>query len=707
MTRGSHLLSSIPVGAKAPLGIPDELERLSDLAYNLWWSWDPLAEELWRSIEPGRWEQTQNPLVLCPQCTRSRWRELVADAGYRGHYEQVIDRFDTYLTESTQVPSAAEGLPQPVAYFSAEFGFHQSLPLYSGGLGILAGDHVKAASDLSIPLIGVGLFYRRGYFRQAVDPDGRQQHSYVRLESRRRPAREVLDPGSGDPLRVTVRVADMDIAVGAWRVDVGRVPVLLLDTDVEENDVAARSITHILYVRGREMRFTQETILGIGGARTLAALGIAPAVWHINEGHAALGLLECVSAELDGGGDIAQASARVSQKTLFTLHTPLPAGNEVFDYSITRSQLANTIAGVEPEAAERLANDGKQNERFDLGALAIRLSAITNGVSRRHAAVATAEWGHLLEGGVALAITNGIHPQTWLGVEVRQLLADTMGLVWASPPPADENWERLLELPDRALWEAHLAQKGMMLRKVRARLREQLLRHGASLHKMRALPAALSDDKLTLAFARRFASYKRPLLLLEDRARLTTLLTNPARPVQIVFTGKAHPADRAGQGLVQEVMQLATSAELEECVFFIENYDIELAKALVAGADAWLNTPLPPYEASGTSGMKSAANGGLNVSGLDGWWLEGWNDRNGWGFEAESGTDAADAALLYDILEQQVVPAFYERGADDLPHRWLPRMKEAMVTALSQFTTHRMVREYVEKAYVPLATGRR
>jgi len=705
--RRARLSASIPTGPKAALRIPKAFERLYDIAYNLWWSWDPVGRDLWGRIDPQVWAASRNPIGLLQIVEPSTWEALAASGSFVELYYEAVERFDHYLDNDAtwyDTHHALE-LDGPVAYLCAEYGINEKLPFYSGGLGVLAGDHVKSASDLGIPLVGVGLLYRRGFFRQAVDPDGWQQHTYQRLEMRRRPVREVLDPHSGRPLRVSVNLNGRDVAVGAWRIDVGRVPLLLLDTDLPENDPADRPISHILYVRGREARFAQEAVLGIGGARVLRALGIDPAMWHINEGHAALSLFERLSWEIDANHDFETAKQLVSDRTLFTLHTPVPAGNETFDASMATAALAGTIDGVPTDTQRELARNGSDDHGvFDLGALAIRLSDRTNGVSIRHADVVTEDWGSLI-GGPALAVTNGIHPSTWLGHGIRRLLNTALGLDWSDRIHEPETWQQILDIDDGRVWRAHGAQRELMTRRLRKRLREEYARHGHASSRLRWLDDQLPSDRLTIAFARRFTSYKRAGMLFTDPGRLEAILKNPDRPVQLVFAGKAHPADREGQALIKSVFELSQSPAFEGHLFFIEDYNMRLGRTLVTGADVWLNTPRPPREASGTSGMKASANGGLNLSVLDGWWVEGFDGTNGWGFGEDSVSDEADAELLYHLLESEVVPTYYERDDQGLPRSWISMMKASMVTGLSQFTTHRMLIDYAEKAYLPL--GRR
>jgi starch phosphorylase len=703
--RRNQLSASIPVGAKAPLQIPSPFVRLYDLAYNLWWSWDPFGRDLWGRIDPQAWATSRNPIGLLQVVDPSTWEALAASGSFTEFYDEVLERYDRYLESDTTWFDRhhAHELAGPIAYLCAEYGINEKLPFYSGGLGVLAGDHVKSASDLGIPLVAVGLLYRRGFFRQAVDPDGWQQHTYQRLEMRRRPMREILDPHSGRPLRVTVELNGREVAVGAWRIDVGRVPLILLDTDLPENDPADRPITHILYVRGREARFQQEAILGIGGARVLRALGIEPAVWHVNEGHAALSLFERLSWEVADGFELDDAKQRVADRTLFTLHTPVPAGNEVFDPEIAADALLGTIEGIDLPTQRELAKSGSNDGSvFDMGALAIRLSDRTNGVSKRHANVVTEDWGHLI-GGPALAVTNGVHPSTWMGRAMCRLMGETLGADWTEQLVVPSALDVIADIDDERLWRAHETQRQLMTRRLRKRLREEYARHGHSSRELRWLDDQLPAGRLTIAFARRFATYKRAGMLFTDPDRLEAILKNPERPVQLVFAGKAHPADREGQALIKSVFEMSQSRHFRGHLFFIEDYDLRLGRTLTTGADVWLNTPRPPREASGTSGMKAAANGALNLSVLDGWWVEGYNGSNGWGFGEHSTSDEQDAQILYGLLENDVVPTFYERDDEGLPHRWIAMMKSAMITGLSQFTTHRMLIDYTEQAYLPLA----
>ena len=699
------IFTRIPAGPMAPFTVPPEFTRVYDLAYNMWWAWNPMAVEVWGRIAPLRWAESRNPLSMLPTVEDRTWEALAATSSFMQLYDEVVDAFDRYLAGANTwfARNHPDALADPVAYLCAEFGIHDKLRLYSGGLGVLAGDHLKAASDLGLPLVAVGLLYRRGYFQQAVDHEGHQQHTYLPFETIRRPVREVLDPHTGRPLRVTVTLKNRDLAVGAWRIDVGRIPVLLLDTDLPENDPADRPITHMLYVRGRDMRFCQEIVLGIGGTRVLQALGIEPGAWHVNEGHAALSLLERLSRMLQAGVELDDAAAQISRSTLFTLHTPVPAGNEVFEMATALHYMSGVLPGIDDEMLESFSRTNEHaNGYFDMGAMAIRMASLTNGVSQRHAEVVSRDWGHLI-GGPALAITNGIHPQTWVGRNMARIYEKTVGEVWEQEVIDDGVWKRLSDVDPSDLWKAHQTQKAVMLRNLRARVRDQYARHGHSPERLRWVDDQLPADRLTLVFARRFATYKRAGLLFSDPGRVRAILTDPARPVQIIFAGKAHPADREGQGLIRWVVEMSQSRDLEGHIFFIENYDMSIAASLVSGADVWLNTPRPPNEASGTSGMKAAANGVLNLSVLDGWWVEGYHHDNGWGFGEHTQSDAEDAGVLYHLLETEVIPRFFDRDEAGIPQEWVTAMKHSIMTAIPGFSTQRMMVDYAEKAYLPLA----
>ena len=572
---------------------------------------------------------------------------------------------------------------------------------------------------MALPFVGVGLLYRKGYFRQSIDADGHQEHAYPDFDLDRLPVLRVLDP-LGDPLYVPVELPGRTIHAAVWMLQVGRVPVLFLDTDNTRNDEADRHITHILYVRGREMRLHQELVLGVGGVRALRALGIAPAAWHLNEGHSAFLLVERVREMVEAGTPVAEAWAAVKRTSVFTIHTPVSAGNERFDADLVRRVAGPLFAGSRPgartvpvEEALELGRgvDGDPGQ-FDMTAFSLRLANGANAVSKLHSETANNTWEQLLGGRHILAVTNGVHTPTWVGRAMRGLYerfldADLDDMDGKSD--AGRFWERVGRVPDRDLWDAHLHQKRELSVFARQRLVSQMARHGEAPSALVELEQALDPEILTIGFARRFATYKRAALLFTDVDRLARLVHDADRPVQFVFAGKAHPADRPGQQVIQSIFARSRSPELRGRVFVLEDYDMRVAKLLVRGVDIWLNNPRRPLEASGTSGMKASANGIVNLSVLDGWWDEGWLGDNGWAIGGrvttsdEGAQDWADALELYRILESEVVPRYYDRGSDGLPKAWLELMKRAISTTLWRFSTTRMLHEYSELLYLPAA----
>lgn len=701
----------IPSLPGVELRVPATFSRLYDLAYNLWWSWDAM-NQLWRSINPEQWAQYRNPVEMLSAVDPATWKTLEDSEVFQDQYADTVRRFDEYMkaTDTWWDRHHAGTIGGPVAYLCAEHGVHSSMPIYSGGLGVLAGDHTKSASDLGLPFVAVGLLYRRGYFRQEIEASGDQQHMYPVVDTSRMPVLPVA--GRGGQLRIEIEFPGRTVLVAVWKMQVGRVPILLLDTDIPDNADADRPITHMLYVRGREMRFAQEYVLGVGAVRVLEALDINPATWHVNEGHAAMSLLERLAGEVKSGASLGDAEKTVRANTLFTLHTPVPAGNEVFEMPLVEKYLSDWPRRVDRDMAY-LAHMGSsrdgQNGHFDLGALAIRLSSFVNGVSQRHAAVATNDWGHLLGGEVVHGITNGVHMPSWVSRGNKRLLTEVIGPDWLTKLIEDPSVaEKLRDVPDERIWEDHLARKRLLTRFSRGRIRRQYARHGASPDELRAVDTLVPPDRLTIGFARRFATYKRALLMFHNIPWLQAILTNPDRPVQVIFAGKAHPADKMGQEYIRRIIELSKSPELSGHIYVLEDYDIRMGRFLTQGVDVWLNNPRPPQEASGTSGMKAAMNGGLNLSILDGWWAEGFNGKNGWAFGLEWGNgdhqaqDNEDALALYRVLQDEVVPRYYERDETGTPRAWVEMMKDAMISSLVGFSTNRMVKQYTEEAYVPL-----
>ncbi len=705
---------TIPSIPAASFPLPPRLEGLRRLAYNLHWAWNPKTRNLWSLIDRTAWNRYRNPVPVISGPTE--WSRLLDDEKFLAEYQDVLTEFDHYMANGSGhwfQRRHGDQLDGPIAYFCAEYGVHESLGIYSGGLGVLAGDHMKSASDMALPFVGVGLLYRKGYFRQSIDADGHQEHNYPDYDLSRLPLARVQDK-NGVPLNVTIELPGRDLSIAVWLAQVGRVPVLLLDTDNVENAVEDRPITHILYVRGREMRLHQELVLGIGGVRAIRALGLAPAVWHLNEGHSAFLLAERARELVAEGATLDEAWPQVRRNSVFTIHTPVSAGNERFEADLVR-RVAGRILDTGKVPVEQvlelgLGTDGDRGQ-FDMTAFSLRLTNGANAVSKLHAVTANATWRSVIDTEI-LAVTNGVHGPSWVGSPVDELLARYLDAdlhTLDAGSRQDRFWDRLGRIPTGELWEAHLRQKRELALFVHGRLRSQLARHGESPSVLAEVESVLDPGVLTIGFARRFATYKRAGLLFSDMDRLADLLWHEERPVQVIFAGKAHPADRPGQKVIQEIFQHSRSPKLRGRVFILEDYDMRVGRFLVQGVDTWLNNPRRPLEASGTSGMKAAQNGVPNISVLDGWWDEGYERDNGWaigGRDAdadESAQDWSDAQDLYRLLEDELVPAYYERDKAGIPVRWVETMRRAMATSLWAFSTTRMLQEYTESLYLPAA----
>ena len=718
----SRDIRDIPVRYVADIDLPSEVERLYDLAYNFWWAWNPAARELFSTIDATAWSQYHDPVQLLINVERHHWESLVASETFLESYHRVIDDLDRYLggAATSWYGTRHGGSGDRIAYFSMEYGLDRSLSIYSGGLGVLSGDHLKSASDLGVPLVGVGLLYRSGYFRQTIDAEGNQQHYYPSFDFTRLPLRPVATR-SGRDLVVDVPLADREVKARVWLCQVGRVPLLLLDTDIPANDPADRPITNILYVRGRPMRLAQEIVLGIGGERALAACGIEPSIYHVNEGHSSLLQLERLHRGLEAGESFESALRHVKETTVFTTHTPVPAGNERFDVDLASRYLATWPERL-GASWDRLADLGRTEldgeGSFNLTALALRTSRWANGVSELHGAVSREMWkgvyGAERPDQVPIDhVTNGVHLPTWLGREIRALWERTFGGNWQGQIHRPEELERALDdVSDEELWKIHTLQKRRLAVFTRQHVRQQLARHGHSPEELRAVTDLMRDDVLTIGFARRFATYKRASLIFQDPHELRRLVADEDRPIQILFAGKAHPADRPGQELIRHIFQLSQSDPFRGRVVFLENYDMGIGALLVQGVDVWLNTPRRPQEASGTSGQKAAANGAMNCSILDGWWPEAYDGTNGWAidtgdeaFADEGHRDRAEAQTLYRLLADEIVPAYYERDDGGIPRRWLELMRRSILTVTPRFSAERMVKDYVDRAYHPERVG--
>ncbi len=693
--------------------IPESLERLPELASNLYFSWDRPTRALFEDLDPELWSQANgNPRLILRCVNQQQLERAAADPSYQERYRQVVETFDAYLAAPR--PTGDEPL---IAYFCAEYGFHESFPIYSGGLGILAGDHCKAASDERLNFIAVGLLYTQGYFIQSVDSDGIQQANYVETDPRDLPVEAALDP-DGRWVVVSVRIAGRDVHARVWRARVGRVSVYLLDTNCPENHVEDRDITHRLYGGGDQVRIRQEMILGIGGVRALRALGLAPAIWHMNEGHAAFLILERVREMMRGGLRFDAALEAVATQCVFTTHTPVAAGHDAFDVGLFAHCFSDHVveAGVSLEHLLELGRSEDAPGRFNMTRLALHGARRINGVSRIHGEVSARlcadHWPEVppAENPVGY-VTNGVHVPTFLAQTWGRFLDSHMGPAWRSRLSERGLWRELEQVPDAAYWGNAQRIKARMLDGVRARLNREYAAKGLNRSQLRHITRLLDPERpdvLTLGFARRFATYKRAALMLRDRARLARIVHAAGRPVLFLFAGKAHPADHPGQQLLREIKQLMLTPEFAGHVVFLEDYDLQLARWLVTGVDIWLNNPVAPLEASGTSGIKAAVNGHLNLSILDGWWAEGFDRDNGWGITGsevadEGRRDALDAAAMLDALEEEVVPLYYARNAEGYSPEWVRRCKRAMATVVPDFNMGRVVQDYAQGLYYPAA----
>jgi glycogen phosphorylase len=699
--------------------LPQRLERLRDLAYNLYWSWDHDTRELFRRLDRELWEETaHNPVLMLGRINQEQLTAAARDVGFLATYDRVCRGFDAYLTSTATWYHTARDADHKdcIAYFSAEFGLTDCLPIYSGGLGILAGDHLKSASELGLPLIGVGLLYQQGYFRQYLNADGWQQESYTDNDFFNLPIRPVKEK-DGNRLGVQVALPGRAVTAQVWRAEIGRVPLYLLDTNIEANRPEDRDITDQLYGGDVEMRIKQEMVLGIGGLLLLPTLGLRATVCHMNEGHSAFLAIERIrSLMTEYKLSFAEAREVAAAGHVFTTHTPVPAGNDYFSPDLIEKYLGNFYRSLGLSRKEFLAL-GRQNpeddrEPFCMTVLALRLSVHVNAVSRLHETVSRKMWAGVWPG-VPLAesplshVTNGIHVRSWISEDVTDLFERYLGPSWLEQPADQTIWKRVEEIPPLELWRAFERRREQLVAFARRRFRAQLEARGAPEADLGRADEILDPGALTIGFARRFAAYKRATLILRDPERLAKLLHDPIRPVQIIFAGKAHPRDDPGKELIRQIIHFWRQERFRNRIIFLEDYDMEVARYMVQGVDVWLNTPHRGMEASGTSGMKAAANGVLNVSILDGWWDEAYQPDIGWAigrgeeYGNEAYQDEVESNALYDLLEKEVVPMFYERGTDRLPRRWIARMKKAMLRLCPVFNTNRMVHEYSERFYFP------
>ncbi len=700
--------------------IPARIARLEELAFNFWWSWHRAARNLFKTLDYTLWRSTgHNPVQMLAQVSTDRLEELAADPLFRRQFDAVLMALDSDLHNGhLWYPSTHPDLvDHAVAYFSLEFGIHKSLPIYSGGLGVLAGDHCKEASDLGLPLVGVGFLYEMGYFRQRVNGDGWQEAIYPRFNPADVAVREVLDE-AGQCLYVPVEVGDRSVNLQVWHVQVGRTRLYLMDADNDQNALWDRELTARLYGGDQEMRIQQEIVIGLGGLKILRALGISPAVFHLNEGHSAFLVLERVRDLVAAGKSFDEAREIVRATTVFTTHTPVGAGHDVFPFYLVEKYFHGywPQLGLDRDRFLALGSDAGDRQGFNMTLLALRMAGQTNGVSRLHGEVSRAMWqpawpdrsvdevpiGH---------ITNGVHLPSWVGEPIDRILRRWMGPDWVRRQDSPAMWERILDVPDEDLWAAHVRLKQKLLALIRERARQARVEGRMTPEQILCAGTFLDPEALVIGFARRFATYKRATLIFNDMERLKRMLHDRYRPIQFIFSGKAHPADDAAKHVLQQIYQVAKDPATGGRIAFLEDYDMQVARYLVQGVDVWLNTPLHPHEASGTSGQKAAINGVPNLSVLDGWWAEGYTGANGWALPPAKGyddsewwaRDSTEAAQLYSLLENEVVPLFYKRDGDGVPRGWVQVMKEAIRSVGPSFCTRRMLIEYAERMYVPAA----
>ena len=701
--------------------LPKRIERLYELADNLWWSWHPQARDLFRALDYPLWRMTgHNPVKQLRDINPDKLQAAAADPSFLALYDSVMSAFDADMSAQNtwfnkKYPNLLNG---PIAYFSMEFAIHNSLPIYAGGLGILAGDTCKEASDLGIPLVGVGFMYPQGYFQQRISAEGWQEETYRQLDFNEAPINPVLSPEGRGPL-VKVQLEDRSVYIGAWQVRVGRVDIYLLDTSVTENAPQDRQLSSRLYIADRELRIQQEIVLGIGGVRVLRAMGIKPAIWHANEGHTAFMMLERVREEVERGATFDKAVKRVKASTIFTTHTPVPAGHDVFPVQIVEKSLRGywSSLGIDKDTFMRLGqHDGSDSQAFNMTVLALTLSGQCNGVSKLHGAVSRKMW-HVLwpevkEDKVPIShITNGIHVPTWVAPEIGWLYDKYLGPDWVKRHNDPKLWDRVMNIPDEELWEVHQLLKRKRKAAILDRAQKSWAEGKVAASQVLTMGALLDPDVLTIGFVRRFAEYKRPALIFYDIERLKKIVKDQWRPVQIIFAGKSHPADFPSKYLLHQVYTLASDRDFQGRIAFVEDYDMHMARYLVHGVDVWLNNPRRLREACGTSGMKAALNGVPSLSILDGWWYEGYNENNGWAigegpgvsYNSPDDEDKRDAEHIYQLLEKEIVPLFYDRDRSGVPHGWLRVVKEAIRSVVPYFCSRRMLEEYTDRMYARAA----
>ena len=700
--------------------LPKRIDKLSQVSNNLWWSWNTEFLRLFQKIDKDLWEESdKNPVKFLKRVSQEKLEEASKNLSFLKEYDRVVDNFEAYINSkntwfSNKFPKNKEDL---IAYFSAEYGLDQTIPIYSGGLGILSGDHLKSASDLGIPLVAVGLLYKNGYFHQKINGYGEQQTEYHNIDLYDLPINPVKDE-KGEDLIIYVKFPKRRLYLKVWQINVGRVKLYLLDSDIEKNNEEDRDVTLRLYGGDQEMRIRQEIVLGMAGVNLLKTLGLNPTVYHMNEGHSSflnLEIIKDIIAEKEVTFEVAKDIA--SSKTVFTTHTPVPAGNDVFPIELVEKYFKDfwPKLGLTREEFLRLGmKPTKELEPgFNMGILALKIAGKKNGVSKLHGAVSRELFGDVWPDIAAnespiTYVTNGIHTCSWLSPKLKELYNKYLKPYWQDSIFDDKTWEKAREIPDNELWEAHQERKQKLFELVRKSTVERLRRENYSYDEINDIVSKLNPNALTIGFARRFATYKRATLIFKDIERITQILNNKEMPVQLIFAGKAHPKDKEGQDLIKYIHEVSMMPQFKGKIFLLENYNIAMSRYLISGVDVWLNNPRRPMEASGTSGQKASVNGVINFSVLDGWWAEGYNQYNGWtiGTNAEYTSyeeqDRADSQSMYYTLENKIVPMYYDKDKKGISSKWMQMMKESIVTTGGKYSTSRMLVDYTEQLYIPL-----
>ena len=704
-------------------GSHDLYSRCMALASNLWWSWTPEVKSIFRDLDPVRWRQVDhNPIILLREFTPERLDQRASEMVLYSRINHAYRRLTEYIANKQVWGSTNAGVlgAKPVAYFSAEFGIHESLPIYSGGLGVLSGDHIKSASNLGVPLVAIGLFYGEGYFRQRLNPDGYQTEEYTDTKVEDLPIQEATN-AEGEPITICMQTRSGKLLAKVWQMRVGRVPLYLLDCNVDGNSPEDRQLTSRLYGGDNRTRIRQELVLGIGGVMALRELGITPGVYHLNEGHSAFGPLEVIAERMEEDGlAFDDALREVAMQTVFTTHTPVPAGHDRFDCEIVEEHLGpvRDRLGLTYEQFMSMGrvDPHNQSESFCMTIIGLKLSRTANAVSQLHGNVSRRMWAQLwpwrVEEEIPIGhITNGVHTPSWLAEQMKQLFDRHFGENWFKRHGESEVWQSIYRIDPAELWETHNVLKNLLLMFVRRRYAMQCKRWGCSDEDVAAAQDVLDPSRLTIGFGRRFATYKRANLIFQDLDRVAAIVNDPERPVQFIFAGKAHPKDEPGKAFIKSIATLREDPRFAGRVVFVENYDVNVCRYMIQGVDVWLNNPRRPLEASGTSGQKVALNGGLNLSILDGWWAEAYDGHNGFAIGkgnshvSDEVTDARDAEYLYDVIEQQVVPTFYRCDGDGLPRGWVSMMMNSIATLAWRFSSDRMVMDYARQCYVPAGGG--